>query len=128
MDTSLFRRGRRTTVLLALAGAVLALAVGMTLALATQSAQAKPRHTRPAHHHKVHHGAAKAAESTTAGESATETDGPNGPNDQSGAQSGPNDQSGGPDTPAESTSSESAGSPGGDPSGGANCVDNQGCQ
>lgn len=136
MDNILFKRGRGTLILIALVGALMALAFAVVMGAASQSAQAKTRHHA---RHTVHRSHARSADSSTTADNesgaTTDSDGPGGPNDQSGDQSGPNDQSGdqsgandttGADT--ETNSSESESSTGNDPAGGSNCVDNAGCQ
>jgi len=130
MNTSLFKSGRRTLILAAVTAALLALAFGVAMGAASQSAQAKTQHHA---RHAVHRAHARAADSSsTANElgAGTASDGPGGPDVQSGNQSGPNDTTG-PDTESKATGSEGENAttesdgPGGPSS---NCVDNAGCQ
>lgn len=123
MDLSMFTR--RTIGLLALTGAVLALALAAMLGVASHSAQAKTRsHSR----HAVTHHRASAAESpaTTEAGSRSESDGPGGPNVQSGNQSGPDNQAGA-DTEKKSSEGETSGTEADGPGGantGGNCTGN----
>ena len=133
MDITLFKRRRRTLILVALVAGLIALAFGVAMGGATQSAQAKTRHHRHHAGHAVHRAHGANTDPGTAGNESgagTESDGPSGPDVQSGSQSGPNDTTG-PDTESKSKGSEGesatseSDAPGGSNS---NCVDNAGCQ